>query len=54
MDLTTKQVKEILEMDTEDLATLGAKIMDELANRAEATEAEASSDEISETEAREE
>jgi hypothetical protein len=35
MDLTKKQIRDTLKLDTEDLHTLATEILDELANRLE-------------------
>lgn len=40
MDLTKKEIRDILKFDSEDLATLAGEIVDELASRAEDREEE--------------
>lgn len=45
MDLTKKEIRDILKLDSEDLATLAGEIVDELASRVEDSAEEASTKE---------
>ncbi len=45
MDLTKKQIRDILKLDSEDLHTLATSILDELANRVQDLEEASEEDE---------